>query len=100
LPGCGNLSPANLGLGGARPDDDAPRPELERFDLKKQSVTVLENVDWFRTSGDGRRIVVSDHGSLTLLPADRKADTDNPDDEVGIDAGRLPAAARPGRHGR
>ncbi len=86
----------NLGQGGARPDDDAPRPDLERFDLKRQSVTVLaEDVDWYRVSGDGTRIVISDRGSLTVLPADRKAEPDNTDDQVKIDATRARFLADP-----
>jgi tricorn protease len=86
----------NLGLGGARPSDDAPRPVLERFDIRRQQVTVLqENVDWFVTSGDGTRLVASDHGRLTVLPADRKADPDNPDDQVSVDGSRARFLADP-----
>ena len=86
----------NLGQGGARPGEDVPRPDLERFDLKRQSVTLLRaDVDWFAVSGDGSRVVVSDHGSLTVLPGDRKADPDNPDDEVSVDASRARFLADP-----
>jgi tricorn protease len=86
----------NLGQGGARLADDAPRPALERFDFKRQAVTVLHgNVDWFEASGDGSRLVISDHGSLTVLPADRKADPDNPDDKVSVDGSRARFLADP-----
>jgi tricorn protease len=86
----------NLGQGLARPGEDAPRPDLERFDFERQSVAVLaEDVDWFDVSGDGSRIVVSDEGSLSVLPGDRKPDPDNPDDHVRIDASRARFRADP-----
>jgi tricorn protease len=78
-----------LGIGGAKPDDDAPRPALERFDFGRREVSELAGeVDWFEASGDGTRLVTSDHGKLTVIPADRKADDDNPDDKVEIDRTR------------
>jgi tricorn protease len=86
----------NLGQGGARLTDDAPRPVLERFDFRRQKVTTLQDdVDWFVTSGDGTRVVVSDHNRLTVLPADRKADPDNPDDQVAVDGSRARFLADP-----
>ena len=64
----------NLGLGGAQPDD-APRPTLERFDLARREVCELAGeVDWFEASGDGTKLVTSDHGKLTVIPAERRAD--------------------------
>jgi tricorn protease len=78
-----------LGTGGARPADDAPRPVLERFDFAKREVSELaDEVDWFEASGDGTRLVTSDHGRLTVIPAERKADGDNPDDKVEVDRSR------------
>ena len=86
----------NLGQGGARLTDEAPRPTLERFDIQRQKVTELrEDVDWFAASGDGTRLVVSDHSKLTVLPADRKADPDNPDDHVSVDGSRARFLADP-----
>ena len=79
----------NLGTGGARPGDDAPRPSLERFDFARRDACELAGeVDWFEASGDGTRLVISDHGKLTVIPADRKADDDNPDDTIEIDRSR------------
>jgi tricorn protease len=79
----------NLGIGGAHPADDAPRPVLERFDLAKRELCELAGeVDWFEASGDGTRLVTSDHGKLTVIPAERKADGDNPDDKIEIDRSR------------
>jgi tricorn protease len=79
----------NLGIGGAQPADDAPRPVLERFDFGKREVCELaREVDWFEASGDGTRLVTSDHGKLTVIPAEREADDGNPDDKVEIDRSR------------
>ena len=84
-----------LGEGGARPGD-RERPALQRFDFARQAVTVLEeDVDWFEASGDGTRLVVSDDDSLTVVPADHKADSDNPDDRVSVDASRARFLAEP-----
>ena len=59
----------NLGIGGARPTDDAPRPVLERFDFARRETSELaDDVDWFEASGDGTRLVVSDHGRLDRGP--------------------------------
>jgi tricorn protease len=78
-----------LGVGGARPADDPPRPVLERFDFAKREVSGLaDEVDCFEASGDGTRLVTSDHGKLTVIPAERKADGDNPDDKVEVDRSR------------
>jgi len=78
-----------LGIGGAQPTDDAPRPTLERFDFAKREVCELTgDVDWFEASGDGTRLVTSDRGKLTLIPAEGKADGDNPDDKIEIDRSR------------
>ena len=56
---------------------------------------LAEDVDWFVVSGDGSRLVISDDDSLTVLPADRKGDQDNPDDQVRIDASRARFLADP-----
>ena len=78
-----------LGIGGAQPADDKPRPVLERFDIAQRDVCELaDEVDWFEASGDGTRLVTSDHGKLTVIPAERKADDDNPDDKIEIDRSR------------
>lgn len=86
----------NLSVGGARPDDDAPRAVLERFDFGRREVVELaDDVDWFEASQDGTRLVVSDRGTLTVIPADRKPGSDNPDDRVRVDASRARFTADP-----
>jgi tricorn protease len=85
-----------LGEGGARPGDSRPRPALQRFDLRRHAVTVLEHdVDWFVASGDGTRLVVSDHGDLTVIPGDRKGDSESPEDRIEIDGSRARYLADP-----
>jgi tricorn protease len=79
----------DLGLGGAQPADDAPQPVLERFDFARRAVCELAGeVDWFEASGDGTRLVTSDHGTLTVISAEREADDGNPDDKIEIDRSR------------
>ncbi|HEU5416650.1 MAG TPA: PDZ domain-containing protein [Streptosporangiaceae bacterium] len=85
-----------LGEGGARPGDASPRPRLQRFDFRRQSVTGLEDdVDWIEVSGDATRLVVRDRDTLAVIPADRKADPDSPDDRVTIDGSRARFLADP-----
>jgi tricorn protease len=86
----------SLGVGGARPTDEAPRPVLERFDFgRREACELTDDVDWFEASGDGTRLVISDHGDLTVIPGGHKADSDNPDDRVRIDSGRASFMADP-----
>jgi tricorn protease len=85
-----------LGDGGAKPGDPAPRPSLEHFDLDTQRCTELAGeLDWFEASGDGSVLVVSDHGQLSVVPADRKPDPDNPADRVNVDKSRARYLADP-----
>jgi tricorn protease len=80
-----------LGVGGARLTDDAPRPVAQRFDMERREVIDLTGaIDWFEASKDGTRLVTVDQGKLTVVPAHRKAASDDPDDPVHVDA----AAAR------
>src|SRR5262249_29996099 len=53
----------NLGEGGARLEDDQPRPALEYFDIKRSKCTELaDELNWFDASGDGSRLVIRDRG--------------------------------------
>jgi tricorn protease len=79
----------NLGEGGARPDDDQPRPALEYFDIKRTKTAALaDEVNWFQASGDGTKLVVRDRNQVYVVPATRKADPDNAEDRVGVDLSR------------
>ena len=64
-----------LGESGTDPDEDRPRPSLERFDLRKREVTeVAREIDWFDVSGDGTRFVVRDRDELRVMPSAAKHD--------------------------
>ena len=83
-----------LGEGGAGPDDDRPRPALQRFDLRKREVKELVGaLDWFRVSGDGTRLVVRDHDELRVLPSARKHD--DAGETVTVDLSRARFQADP-----
>ncbi len=83
-----------LGEGGAGPDDDRPRPALQRFDLRKREVKELVGaLDWFRVSGDGTRLVIRDHDELRVLPSARKQD--DAGETVTVDVSRARFAAHP-----
>jgi tricorn protease len=86
----------NLGEGGATLDDDSPRATIEHFDVKRSKCTELvDEADEFVVSGDGTRLVVRDRHQLCVIPANRKADTDNTDDRTSIDLSRARFQADP-----
>jgi tricorn protease len=85
-----------LGEGAAELDGSPARASLERFDLDKRRCSELvSELDWFDVSGDGRRLVVSDHGELRVLSAERKEDPDESDDAFTIDLSRARFMADP-----
>ncbi|HSZ41518.1 MAG TPA: PDZ domain-containing protein, partial [Trebonia sp.] len=85
-----------LGEGAADLDDDRPRPALERFDLRKREVTTLAaEIDWFRVSGDGARLLIKDSADLRVVPADRKVENGSSDDVVSVDLSRARFTAEP-----
>jgi tricorn protease len=84
-----------LGEGAASPGDDAPRPVLERFDLRKREVTELVGeLDWFDVSGDGTRLVVKDGDDLRILPSEHKEDHGS-GESVTVDLSRARFQADP-----
>jgi tricorn protease len=86
----------NLGEGGARLDEDNPRPALEYFEMKRSKATELaDEVNGFEASGDGTRLVVKDRDKLLVVPANRKADPDSTDDRVTVDLSRARFLASP-----
>jgi tricorn protease len=86
----------NLGQGGATSSDSGPRRTLQRFDLTQRRVTdLVDELDWYAVSGDGNRLLIGDSGKLTVVPADRKADADNPADRVRVDLSRARYQADP-----
>ncbi|HEY1733517.1 MAG TPA: PDZ domain-containing protein, partial [Acidimicrobiales bacterium] len=84
-----------LGEGAASPEDDAPRPLLERFDLHKREVTELvAELDWFDVSGDGTRLAVKDHDELRIVPSEHKEDHGS-GESVTVDLSRARFTADP-----
>jgi tricorn protease len=79
-----------LGESAASLDDDAPRPALERYDLRKREVTELAGeLDWFEVSGDGTRLIVRDRDDLRVMPSDSKDDDDHSSgDVISVDLSR------------
>jgi tricorn protease len=82
-----------------RLDDDPPRSALERFDLTTQRTeTLVDAVDRFAPTGDGRRLVVVDKHEMRVIPADRKVSPDEAeksDDVVTVDLGRVRVTVDP-----
>jgi tricorn protease len=84
-----------LGEGAADPDDDRPRPALERFDFGKRTCAELvAALDWFAVSGDGNRLVIRDGGSLRVISAEHRDGGDGPD-PVPVDLSRARFLADP-----
>ena len=84
-----------LGEGVASPEDDTPRPVLERFDLRKREVAELVGeLDWFDVSGDGTRLVVKDQDELQILPSEHKEDHGS-SESVTVDLSRARFQADP-----
>jgi tricorn protease len=85
-----------LGEGsGGDPDDDRPRPRLERFDLRQRTCTELAaELDWFEVSGDGSRLLIADGGELRVTGSERKESGDGAD-QVQVDLSRARFLADP-----
>jgi tricorn protease len=89
-----------LGEGAADPDDDPPRPALERFDFGKRTCAELvATLDWFAVSGDGNRLVIRDGGSLRVISAEHRDGGDGPD-PVPVDLSRARSSPTRRRGGR
>ncbi|WP_104477201.1 PDZ domain-containing protein [Actinokineospora auranticolor] len=69
----------------------APRSVLERYDLaKRKADTLIDGLDEVWPSGDGTRLVVRDGGSLRVVPADRKPDSEEgSEDNISVDLSRV-----------
>lgn len=77
------------GDGKASQDDKDARPSLVRFDVsrRKQS-TLVEALDSYRLSGDGKKVVLISDKQVTVVPADAKADEES-GLLVKVDLGRI-----------
>ncbi len=88
-----------LGDGRASPDEEWPRPALERFDLvKRRHDVIAEQVTDYSVSGDGSRLVVLDRGALRVLRTQRSGSATPPDgdpDEFEVDTDRISVTVDP-----
>jgi tricorn protease len=72
---------------------DAPRPALMRFDFaKREQQTLVEELDGYAVSGDGRRLVVADRDALSVRPAEKTDDDAKPET---VDLARIRLTIRP-----
>ena len=72
------------------PRAPAPRPWLQRFDLaERREQTLVDALDDYAVSADGRSLVVRDERALRLLPATRRVEDPDDGDAVEIDLARL-----------
>lgn len=72
-------SGGELGASGAGVDDQLPPDSLEMFSFSTRKLeTLLEKVDSYAVTGDGRRIVVRDGEAVIVIPADRSTKADDP----------------------
>ncbi len=66
-----------------------PAKRLERFDLtKRDTETLVPEVDTFEVSGDGATLALIHAGKVTVVPTKGKVDKDSPD-HVEVDLGRI-----------
>ncbi|WP_370368147.1 PDZ domain-containing protein [Catenulispora sp. GP43] len=73
---------------------EAPRPALMRFDFgKREEQTLIEELDGYAVSGDGARLVVTDHNALAVRPADKPDDDAKPET---VDLSRIRLSVLPG----
>lgn len=89
-----------LGDSQATPDDEPPKPVLERFDFgKRRREQITDKANWAVVSGDGRRVVVRDGARLRVLTTDRNhtgEDGDSPDDDrIDVDLDRVRVTVDP-----
>lgn len=85
----GDAEQGQLGSKFAGAKDAKPNVSIEYFDFSKRKLDiVVDKADSYSVSGDGKQIVVSEDGSLTVQPANRKVESDD-DDSVSVDLSRL-----------
>ncbi|MBD1541618.1 peptidase S41 [Arthrobacter sp. IA7] len=77
------------GEGRASLEDKNAAPSLVRFDLaKRKSTTLVDSLDSYRLSGDGRKVVLVHDKQVRVVPSDVKADEDS-GQQVKVDLTRI-----------
>lgn len=80
----GELGSARAGVEG-----EAPADSLECFSFLTRKVeTLADKVDGYAVTGDGRRILVREAGTVTIVPSDRSVKKDDPA-RIEVDLDRL-----------
>ncbi|WP_426986516.1 S41 family peptidase [Pseudarthrobacter sp. Y6] len=77
------------GDGKASQEDKDARPSLVRFDLaRRKSATLVEALDSYRLSGDGKKVVLVNDNQVSVVPSAAKADEES-GQLVKVDLGRI-----------
>lgn len=77
------------GDGKASQEDKDARPSLVRYDLaRRKSATLVEALDSYRLSGDGKKVVLVNDKQVSVVPAAAKADEES-GQLVKVDLGRI-----------
>ncbi|MCP9000211.1 PDZ domain-containing protein [Pseudarthrobacter sp. RMG13] len=77
------------GDGKASQEDKDARPSLVRFDLaRRKSATLVEALDSYRLSGDGKKVVLVNDKQVSVVPSAAKADEES-GQLVKVDLGRV-----------
>lgn len=77
------------GDGRATTDAKEPARRLERFDMaKRETSTLVQEVDSFEVSGDGNRAVIVHAGAVTAVPTSGPAEPDSAE-RVTVDLNRI-----------
>ncbi|WP_417233566.1 S41 family peptidase [Arthrobacter sp.] len=81
---------------GRAPETSAEAKHMERFDHgTRKSATLLDAVESYHVSGDGKRLVAVNDGTVRAVPTDKPADKESPDAQ-DIDLGRIRVRLEPG----
>lgn len=77
------------GDGKANQEDKDTPPSLVRFDLaKRKTVTLVDALDSYRLSGDGKKVVLVHDKKVSVVPSGAKADDDS-GQVIKVDLGRI-----------
>ena len=83
------------GDGRASTDDKDAAPSLVRFDMaKRKTATIVDALDSYRVSGDGRKVVFLQDKQIRVTPADAKGDEDS-GQLVKVDVSRIRVLLHP-----
>jgi tricorn protease len=83
------------GDGRASTDDKDTAPSLVRFDMaRRKTATLVDALDSYRVSGDGRKVVFLHDKQIRVAPADSKGDEDS-GQLVKVDVSRIRVLLNP-----